>query len=214
MRSWIGLVVTVAAGLMAACMTKTVIPLDHTEYDLGEPSRQESYSPEAGKALVVFMLPGLGWTYQKQRVEQLPPSIYRVAGDGQELIGFVSEGNKIACQSPPGHQMFMASAAGGARFVDATLEAGRTYYVAVSGGFNGVWESGGYLRPYTKEQVRKDAFQDFLKNGTAWMQVSAKGRAWYEDHRAAVDERRREGLARFNSREHKPEEVIRADDGI
>ena len=205
--------VAAAAVMATACIHKIPMPLDHTEYDLGEPAQHVPAGPEAGKALVVFMLPGLGWTYQKP-AEQLPPSVYRITGDGQELIGFVSEGNKIPCQSPPGHQVFMASAAGGARFIEATLEAGRTYYVAVSGGFNGMWESGGYLRPYKKDVLQKDAFRDFMRTGTAWMQVSPKGRAWYADHRDAIDERRREGLAKFNAREHKPEETLGVDDGV
>jgi len=202
-----------AAMLVASCMSKIPMPLDYTEYDLGEPAQQAPAGPEPGKALVVFMLPGLGWTYQKPKTEQLPPSVYRVTADGQELVGFVSEGNKIACQSPPGHQVFMASAAGGARFIDATLAAGRTYYVGVSGGFNGVWESGGYIRPYKTELLQKESFRDFMKSGTALMQVSPKGRAWYDEHRAAINERRREGLARFNARQHKPEEILGADDG-
>ena len=83
----------------------------------------QSYSPQPGKALVVFMRPsrrGVGRT----------PAIYDVTSGEPVFLGSIRSRTKIAYGAAPGQRRYMV-AEETASFMDAELEAGKTYYVVV-----------------------------------------------------------------------------------
>src|SRR5690348_12397408 len=97
-----------------------------------------SPAPEEGKALVVFMRPSmLGFAIQS--------SVYDTHGAGNEFIGIVSAKTKVAYQAAPGNHLFMVIGEN-ADFMNADLQAGKTYYVLVSPRM-GAWKARFSLLP-------------------------------------------------------------------
>jgi hypothetical protein len=92
----------------------------------------------ADAAIVVFMRPSaLG--------AAIKSTVYDVTDGKQEFIGIVSYKDKVAYVAKPGKHLFMVVAENG-DFLDAELEAGKTYYVVISPRY-GVWKARFGFRP-------------------------------------------------------------------
>lgn len=163
------------------------------------------------KALVVFMRPSnLGGMIQS--------SVYRTEGSGNEFIGIVSANTKTAYLAEPGEHLFMVVAEN-ADFVNATVEAGKTYYVLVSPRM-GVWKARFSLLPIHNDPAAKYnlASADFAEwqRDTRWVEKSASADAWYTSHEADIAEKQADYMQKWNeaSAEQKAELTLHAKDGV
>ena len=165
----------------------------------------------ADKALVVFMRPSnLGGMIQS--------SVYRTEGSGNELIGIVSANTKTAYLAEPGEHLFMVVAEN-ADFVNATVEAGKTYYVLVSPRM-GVWKARFSLLPIHNDPAAKYSLNsaEFLEwqRDTRWVEKSPAADAWYVSHEADIAAKQADYMQKWNeaSAEQKAELTLHAKDGV
>ena len=131
-------------------------------------------TPPAGKAAVVFMRPShAGYT----------ASVFELKKDTNVFAGHVIAFKKLLYVTDPGTTRFIVSGQG-ADFMDAELEAGRTYYVLVTPGTG----TGFSLRPVTRADDRnfKRWFDD-----CAWIQNGPEAETWAKEHARQIEARRR-----------------------
>jgi hypothetical protein len=174
------------------------------------PATVQSMGPQAGKALVVFMRPSnYGGAIQA--------SVYDATQPAQEFIGIVSGNTKIAYQADPGKHLFMVIGEN-ADFLNATLDAGKTYYVLVSPRM-GMWKARFSLLPIHSDPAAKYSTRstDFAKwqAGTHWVQKTPAADAWYRENAADITAKRADYMQRWNtaSAEQQAELTLLPSDG-
>lgn len=165
----------------------------------------------ADQALMVFMRPSnYGGGIQA--------SVYEVQGADNDFIGIVSANTKIAHLVEPGEHLFMVVGEN-ADFVNANVEAGKTYHVLVSPRM-GVWKARFSLLPIHNDADAKYSLQsaDFLEwqRGTRWVQTTPSADAWYQSHKADITAKQADYTQKWNeaSAEQKAELTIHAEDGV
>lgn len=165
----------------------------------------------ADEALVVFMRPSnYGGGIQS--------SVYEVEGNGNRFIGIVSANTKIGHLVAPGDHLFMVIGEN-ADFVNATVEAGKTYYVLVSPRM-GVWKARFSLLPIHNDSAAKYSLHsaDFLEwqRGTRWVETTAAAESWYQEHKADIAAKQADYMLKWNeaSAEQKAELTVHAKDGV
>lgn len=84
---------------------------------------RESFSPRPGQALVVFMRPSL-------RGSGEVPAIYDITSGEPVAVGIARSRTKLPHHAAPGKRRYMVVEET-ASFMDAELDAGKTYYVVV-----------------------------------------------------------------------------------
>jgi len=174
-------------------------------------STATSHQPEPGKALVVFMRPSrYGGAIQS--------SVYDTSSASDTFIGIVSSGTKVAYQADPGHHLFMVQGEN-ADFMNADLDAGKTYYVLVSPRM-GMWKARFSLLPIhndtaAKYSLKSPNFQKWQAD-TQFVDKSATADAWYQAHAADISAKRVEYMTKWSAatEQQKAELTLRADDGI
>lgn len=187
---------------LAGCVTTT---------DLMSASSVTAPAPASGKALVVFMRPSnYGGGIQA--------SVYDASQPQEEFIGIVSANTKIAHQAEPGKHLFMVIGEN-ADFVNATLEAGKTYYILVSPRM-GMWKARFSLLPIhndaaAKYSLRSDDFRAW-QSDTRFVERSPAADAWYRENAGSVSEKRAAYMVRWNgaSAEQLAELTVLPEDGI
>ncbi|UXI66379.1 DUF2846 domain-containing protein [Tahibacter amnicola] len=167
--------------------------------------------PSADKALVVFMRPSsFGGAIQS--------SVYDTGEAKDTFIGIVSTGTKVAYLAEPGQHRFMVVAEN-ADFLEATLNAGKTYYVLVSPRM-GVWKARFSLLPIRNNASAEHNVKsgDFAKwqSKTHWVGVSPEAEAWYREHESAIREKKNDYLKKWKvmAPADKAELTLHAEDGI
>lgn len=165
----------------------------------------------ADQALMVFMRPSnYGGAIQA--------SVYEVEGTGNDFIGIVSANTKIAHLVEPGEHLFMVVGEN-ADFVNATVEAGKTYYVLVSPRV-GMWKARFSLLPIHSDADAKYSLQsaDFLEwqRDTRWVETTASAEGWYQSHKADIAAKQADYTQKWNeaSAEQKAELTIHVEDGV
>ena len=175
-------------------------------------SDKTDLKPAADQAEIVFLRPSsLGGAIQS--------TVYRVDADqnGQQFIGVVSSKTKVAYTIAPGDYLFMVIAEN-ADFMDAHLEAGKTYYALVSPRI-GVWKARFSLLPIHNDPSAKYNTQssDFAKwqSATTLVESLPQAQQWYVEHKDEVDDKRVDYLKEWNSRtaEDKADLVLHKQDG-
>lgn len=167
--------------------------------------------PEPGKALVVFMRPS---TYGGG----IQATVYDASQPAEEFIGIVSGKTKIAHQAEPGKHLFMVIGEN-ADFVNATLDADKTYYVLVSPRM-GVWKARFSLLPIHNDTAAKYSLKsaDFPKwqAATHFVEKSADAETWYQQNAASVKAKRADYMQKWNqaSAEQLQELTVLPSDGI
>lgn len=101
--------------------------------------------PSPDKAVVIFFRSS-PYKYEVQS------SVFEVEGGQNRLVGIVSSGAKIAYATAPGRKLFMVIGEN-ADFMEADLEAGRTYYVYVAPR-EGRWKARFSLKPVNKRDPK------------------------------------------------------------
>lgn len=170
-----------------------------------------SPTPQEGKALVIFMRPSMfGAAIQS--------SIYDTHGESNEFIGIVSAKTKVAYQAAPGNHLFMVIGEN-ADFMNADLQAGKTYYVLVRTR-PGAWKARFSLLPIHNDASAKYNTQspDFAQwqQATSFVEKAPSADAWYQAHAADIAAKQSEYMQKWDaaSAQQKAELTLHAEDGM
>lgn len=161
-------------------------------------------------AHMVFMAPSR-WNFNV--------SLYRVTAESQEFIGLLHKHQKLAYDAPAGESLFMVIGGENADFLEAHLDAGKTYYAFIE-------PRTGWIRPrYSLLAVRHGKagayaledpdFPEWLSKCTA-VTPSDEDRAWYDHNRPSVEKKRAAFLKKWNARdeEFKDRQRLEPADGL
>ena len=179
--------------------------------ETGKHAENQTPTPEEGKALVIF----LRSTFVGSAISA---SVYDAPDGETKFIGIIQNKQRVAYQADPGQHRFMVIAEN-ADFVDATLEAGKTYYVLVSPRM-GVWKARFSLFPIHSDAAAEHNVHsaDFKKwmSSTQLVEVTDKNIAWYEKTKANIEEKKADYLKKWNAMlpADKAELTIKAEDGV
>lgn len=197
--------------LLALLLLCTSLTVQAAKAPLVEPAADQAPRPAEGKALVVFMRPSFYGGL-------IASTVYDTTDTDTTFIGSVGYKQKMAYQADPGFHRFMVIAEN-ADFVDATLEAGKTYYVLVRAR-PGAWKARFSLIPLPADpaaefSIAKPDFAEW-QAATSYVQTTAAGTAWYEAHRAEIEAKKADYLEKWNRMlpADKAELTIRAEDGV
>lgn len=165
-----GVVVFGLAGCQSTLMTKSG-------------SSQETVAPN--EATVIFLRPSsVGGAVQS--------SVYDVTGGATRFGGIVSAKTQVAMHVEPGPHLLMVQAEN-ADFMNATLDAGKTYYVLIKPRM-GMWKARFSLIPIHNDPSAKYNLQstDFAKwkSASTPVYVSPAAQAWYSQHQSDIEAKR------------------------
>ena len=179
--------------------------------ETGKYAENQAPTPEEGKALVIF----LRSTFVGSAISA---SVYDAPDNETKFIGIIQNKQRVAHQAEPGVHRFMVIAEN-ADFMDATLEAGKTYYVLVSPRM-GVWKARFSLLPIHSDpaiehNVHSADFKKWMAS-TQLVEVTDKNIAWYERTKANIEEKKADYLKKWNAMlpADKAELTIKAEDGV
>lgn len=199
-RVLVVLFAVIGMALLEGCVSKDMV-------------RSSAAAPQSvpGKAMVVFMHPfRMGGAIQS--------SVYDTTNGNNVFIGIVSSGTKVAYQADPGTHLFMVVGEN-ADFMNASLDAGKTYYVLVSPRM-GMWKARFSLLPIhndasAKYNLKSPEFSQWQRE-TNFVEKSGSANAWYSAHAADVATKQADYMQRWNtaSAEQKAELTLRPEDGI
>jgi hypothetical protein len=140
----------------------------HSDYMAEVPPGTATAVPKPDKALLVFMRPsGLGFAVQS--------SVFDVTKGDPEFVAIVSAKKKVAYDVSPGTYRFMLIGEH-ADFMDATVAAGKTYYVVVGVGM-GMWKARFYFEPVKAAQLESSDLKGWLDD-CAWVESTPQAREW------------------------------------
>ena len=168
-------------------------------------------APPAGKALVVFMRPSSYGGLVKA-------TVYDVKKDKDVFIGISSAKTQIAYVAEPGDHLFMVVGEN-ADFVDAKLQAGKTYYVLLKVR-PGVLKARFSLIPIHKDPGAEYnvASEDFRKwqSKSRWVSRGAGADQWYAEHASDVAKKKADYLRKWNAMREEDRKNLRLhpEDGV
>ncbi|OOG46339.1 hypothetical protein B0E52_05095 [Rhodanobacter sp. C06] len=145
-------------------------------------------------------------------------TVYDVTGGKTAFGGVVSAKTEVSMVLPAGeHQLMVVGES--ADFMDATLAAGKTYYVLVEPRM-GMWKARFSLIPIRSDATAKinlhsSKFADWKKSCMPSWKTSAAD-AWYTEHKADIESKRVEYLDKWNRKTsaEKAERTLQAQDGV
>lgn len=186
-------------------------PAAFAKSKLMAPAADQAPTPETGKALVVFLRPSFYGG-------AIASTVYDAPDGGDTFLGALSHKDKLAVQMEPGVHRFMVIAEN-ADFLDATLEAGKTYYVLIKAR-PGVWKARFSLIPVHARADAEYSLQgaEFKEwdAATSFVEKTPAAEAWYAEHKASVDEKKADYLQKWNrmAAEDRAPLVLHAEDGV
>lgn len=197
---------------LIVCAALAVLPAQAHSNKLMQPAaQQQAPQLQTGKARLVLMRP----SYYGGAIAA---SLYDISGDKTTLIGVLGPKDKIAYDVEPGQHRFMVIAEN-ADFMEATLDAGKTYYAVVRAR-PGVWKARFSLLPVhatssDQYSLQNPEFQQWNAAGE-WVERTERADAWFADHRASVEEKQRDYLVKWDrmAPNDKAELVLHAEDGV
>lgn len=153
-----------------------------------------STAPPSGKASVVFMRPStLGYA--------IASSVFEIRDGRDVFVGHVPAKHKLVHHTDPGAMRFMVVSEA-ADFLQAELEAGKTYYVLVTPRF-GVWRARFSLRPVPSTELDATEFREWF-DGCVWVETTDEARDWARRSAASVAQKKEEYLKKWEPRTDKP----------
>lgn len=164
-----GLLALLLVGMPALAENKYSTPV------AGEPE------PEAGKAMVVFIRPaGYG--------NGVASSLYEIENARPRILGIMYYNERMAMQFAPGAHRFMAHGSN-STFLDADLQAGKTYYVFVRSEV-GRWKASFALVPLRSAEggdlsVHSPHFRKWMSRAQ-WMAKTSQADVWFAAHEAEL----------------------------
>jgi len=179
--------------------------------ETGKYVQEQSPKPEEGKALVIFLRTSFVGS-------AISASVYDAPDAETRFIGIIQNKQRVAYQAEPGQHRFMVIAEN-ADFVDATLEAGKTYYVLVSPRM-GAWKARFSLLPIhndpaAEESLHSADFKEWMAK-TQLVEATESNLAWYERTKANIEEKKADYLKKWNVMlpADKAELTLKAEDGV
>jgi hypothetical protein len=158
-------------------------------------------APPAGKASIVFLRPSmLGYA--------IASSVFELRPAGDVFIGHVPAKKKLVHHVAPGPVRFMVVSEA-ADFMQADLEAGKTYYALVTPRM-GLWRARFSLRPVTAPELGGKEFQEWFDECT-WVETTDEARDWARRNAPSVEEKKVEYLKKWEPRTDKP--ALKGSDG-
>ena len=126
--------------------------------------------------------------------------------DGDQFIGIINAKRVVQYRAAPGQHLFLARAENWS-YLEATLEAGKQYYV-IGKVFPGVWKARVALSPVVKDaEVTAEKLDQWVSGGTPQEIIPEQLDAYQDPRQAQV----REAIAKYEAGEVKFE-VLEADD--
>lgn len=188
-----------------------VSPLAFAKSKLMEPAADQAPKPEAGKALVVFMRPSFFGG-------AISSSLYDAPDGATRFLGVLKYKDKLAVQMEPGeHRLMVVSE--NADFLDATLEAGKTYYVLVKAR-PGAWKARFSLIPVhnradAEYNLQSVAFKEW-SDATSFVSTTPEAESWYQENQASIEEKKADYLRKWEKMlpEDRAVLVLHAEDGV
>jgi hypothetical protein len=196
---------------IAAVLLLLASPVAFAKSDLMTDAADQAPKPQDGKAMVVFLRPSFVGGAIASTVYDAP--------DGEDtFLGSVAHKEKLAYQAEPGHHRFMVIAEN-ADFLDADLEAGKTYYVLIKPRM-GVWKARFSLIPIhagadAEYSLQKPEFHEW-DTTTHFVEKAPAADAWYADHKASIDGKKADYLKKWNvmAPQDRAVLVLHGDDGV
>jgi len=179
--------------------------------DFMQPAADTAPSPQPGKALVVFFRTSFyGQVFSA--------TLYEAPDDATRFLGAMDNKTKLAVQMEPGKHRFMVVAEN-ADFLDAELDAGKTYYVLISPR-TGFMKMRFSLFPMLNQAGAKYSllgpeFKEWMSE-TRFVSKGPEADAWYEDNKDSVAKKKAAYLVKWNKMDapDRAELVLHAEDGI
>jgi hypothetical protein len=167
------------------------------------PPGQVVVQPSANEAVVVFMRPvPTGEIYSS--------SLFELRSDGDRFIGILTSGTRLLYCTAPGRTRFMLVNTGGSdHFMDAELEAGKTYYATVNFG-DATGRSTYVLKPVRIGDQQSPEFKTCAAQ-CVWVQNTEKSEAWGQRHRVEIAKRKARSLPAWEAQADRP--MLNAADG-
>ena len=198
--------------LAALALLLAVAPAMAKSNKLMQPAASQAQPvPAEGKALLIIMRP----SYYGGAIAS---TVYDAPDGSTTLIGVLGPKDKIAYQVDPGEHRFMVIAEN-ADFMDAHLEAGKTYYAVVRAR-PGVWKARFSLLPIRATSADQYNLQsaDFKEWNAAseFVESTPRADAWFVENRASVEEKKAGYLKKWNAMlpADRAELVLHAEDGV
>ena len=161
-----------------------------------------SIAPSGQEAAVVFMRPsGLGFAINS--------SVFDIDGDTNTFVGIVSAKKKIVYKTKPGQHMFMVIGES-ADFMQADLQAGKTYYALVTPRM-GAWKARFSLKPVGRNELSSAEFKEWV-DGCAYTENTASSFGWAKDNGPSVQAKKREYLPKWHGKSGEDKPYLRAED--
>jgi hypothetical protein len=197
---------------LLVCIALATAPAYANSNKLMQPAAQQQQPPlEPGKAMLVILRPSfVGGA--------IAASVYDISGDQTRLIGVLGPKDKIAYQVDAGPHRFMVVAEN-ADFMEATLDAGKTYYAVVRAR-PGMWKARFSLLPIhassaDQYNLQGAEFKEWNEK-SEWVERTGRADAWFADHSASIDGKKRDYLVKWDrmAANDKAELVLHAEDGV
>ncbi len=162
-------------------------------------------------ATVVFMRPSkMGYA--------IASSVFDVTSGKAEMLGIPGPGEKMAFAVEPGKRRFMVVAEN-ADFLEADLQAGKTYYSAVVVRA-GVWKARFGLTPLKADGsdgvlLSSDKGRKWL-GATEYVASSEKAQAWGDSNAEGIEKKRAKYMTKWESNEgrYTSREMLEPGDGV
>src|SRR5262245_6542530 len=152
-------------------------------------------TPPADKAMVVFLRPA----YTGNAISA---AVY----EDDEFLGIVMRHARLVHETPPGEHRFMVVSEA-ADFLDARLDAGKTYFVKVAPRM-GAWRARFSLHPIPPSSKELRSWLDDSYPVT----TNAAGAAWARENQASVTKKRDKYLAEWMRKSERP--MLQPNDGV
>jgi len=162
------------------------------------PAERVNVKPPAGQAAVVFLrTANVGTT----------TSLYEVRPPQDTFIGLLVNDTRLVYFTAPGKMRFMVVGLS-ANFLDAELEAGKTYQVVVAPGPDA--QQHFRLEPVRPGVQPSKVVQNCLES-CRWVENTDESQAWYRQHANSVQRKKAQYLPLWERRQDRP--VLTASDG-
>ena len=196
---------------LLVCAALAAAPVYANSNKLMQPAaQQQPPAVEAGKAMLVIMRPSFYGG-------AIAASVYDITGGQTRLIGVLGPKDKIAYPVDAGAHRFMVVAEN-ADFMEATLDAGKTYYAVVRAR-PGVWKARFSLLPIHATSADQYNLQgaEFKEwnDKSEWVERTERADAWFAEHGASVEEKKHDYLEKWDRMDasDKAELILHAEDG-
>jgi hypothetical protein len=170
------------------------------------PPDKAGYAPTPETAVIVFMRPStMGFAIQS--------SVFDVTDEAtaSRVVGIVAAKKRLAHVVKPGAYRFMVVGES-ADFMNAEIEAGKTYYAFVTPRM-GAWKARFSLLPIGKDQLDTNSALKECNAECSWVELSPDTEKWAQDNMKDIESKRKEYLAVWMKKAEPDRPLLRASDG-